>query len=125
LSLHDIVHRILRPIWRDPRLHYALACGAVGCPNLQPEPFDGRELDRQLNEAAMAFVNDPRGVTIEGDRLGVSSIYRWYQGDFGPTELDVINHLMAYAEPELAMQLQKFDRISEDGFDWRLNAAAS
>jgi Protein of unknown function, DUF547 len=125
LSLNDIVHRILRPIWRDPRVHYALACGAVGCPNLQPDPFDGRQLDRQLNEAAMIFVNDPRGITIEGDRLGLSSIYRWYRGDFGPTERDVINHLMAYAEPDLAIQLQKFDRISDDGFDWRLNAAAS
>src|ERR687891_2967957 len=84
LSLNDIVHRILRPIWGDPRVHYALACSAVGCPNLQPEPFDARQLDRQLNEAAMA-----------------------------------------YAEPDLAMQLQKFDRISEDEFDWRLNDAAS
>jgi hypothetical protein len=125
LSLNDIVHRILRPIWGDPRVHYALACGAAGCPNLQPEPFDGRQLDHQLNEAAMAFVNDPRSIRIEADRLGLSSIYRWYRGDFGPTERDVINHLMAYAEPDLAMQLQKFDRISEDDFDWRLNDAAS
>ena len=125
LSLNDIVHRILRPIWGDPRVHYALACSAVGCPNLQPEPFDARQLDRQLNEAAMAYVNDPRCIKIDGHRLGLSSIFRWYRDDFGPTDLDVINHLMAYAEPDLAMQLQKFDRISEDEFDWRLNDAAS
>ena len=125
LSLHDIAHRILRPIWGDPRVHYALACGAVGCPNLQPEPFDGRELDRQLSEAAMAYINDQRCITIEGDRLGLSSIYRWYRDDFGPTDRDVINHLMAYAEPDLAMRLQRFEKISDDGFDWRLNDAAS
>jgi hypothetical protein len=125
LSLDDIEHRILRPIWRDPRLHYALACGAVGCANLQPEPFEAERLDRQLSEAAMAYVNDPRCITIADDRLGLSSIYRWYREDFGPTDRDVINHLMAYAEPELAMRLQKFDRITDDGFDWRLNDAAS
>jgi hypothetical protein len=125
LSLNDIAHRILRPIWADPRVHYALACGAVGCPNLQPEPFDARKLDRQLSEAAMAYINDPRCITIAGDRLGLSSIYRWYRDDFGPTDRDVINHLMAYAEPELAMRLQRFQRISEDGFDWRLNDAGS
>jgi hypothetical protein len=125
LSLNDVAHRILRPIWKDPRLHYALACGAVGCPNLQPEPFDGRQLDRQLSEAAMAYINDQRCITIEGDRLALSSIYRWYRDDFGPTDRDVINHLMAYAEPSLAMRLQRFEKIGDDGFDWRLNDAAS
>jgi hypothetical protein len=125
LSLNDVAHRILRPIWKDPRLHYALACGAVGCPNLQPEPFDGRQLDRQLSEAAMAYINDQRCITIEGDRLALSSIYRWYRDDFGPTDRDVINHLMAYAEPGLAMRLQRFEKIGDDGFDWRLNDAAS
>jgi hypothetical protein len=125
VSLNDIAHRILRPIWRDPRVHYALACGAVGCANLQPEPFEAGELDRQLNEAAMAYVNDPRCIRIEGDRLGLSSIFRWYRDDFGSTDRDVINHLMAYAEPGLAMRLQGFEEIGEDGFDWRLNDAPS
>ena len=40
LSLDDIEHRILRPIWRDPRIHYALNCASLGCPNLQPGPFE-------------------------------------------------------------------------------------
>ena len=53
------------------------------------------------------------------------SLYRWYRDDFGGTDRDVINHLMAYAEPNLAMKLQGFDRITDDGFDWRLNDAAS
>ena len=124
LSLHDIAHRILRPIWRDPRVHYALSCGAVGCPNLQPQPFEADLLERELSEAAMAYVNHSRCIRIEGDQLGLSSLFRWYQDDFGGTERDVLNHLMAYAEPGLAMKLQRFDRISGDGFDWRLNDAA-
>ena len=125
LSLHDIEHRILRPIWRDPRVHYALSCGAVGCPNLQPEPFEADQLDRQLSEAAMAYINHPRCINIEGDQLGLSSMYRWYRDDFGGTDRDVINHLMAYAEPGLAMKLQRFDQITDHGFNWRLNDAAS
>jgi hypothetical protein len=125
LSLNDIVHRILRPIWRDPRTHYALACGAVSCPNLQPEPFYADQLDRQLSEAAMAYVNDRRCIRIEANQLGLSSLYRWYRDDFGATDRDVINHLMAYAAPNLAMKLQGFDRITDGGFDWRLNDATS
>lgn len=124
LSISDIAHRILRPIWHDPRVLYALACGAVSCPNLQPEPFYADQLDRQLSEAAMAYINDRSCIRIEDDQLGLPSLYRWYREDFGPTDRDVINHLMAYAAPNLAMKLQGFDRINDDGFDWRLNDAA-
>jgi hypothetical protein len=124
VSLSDIEHRILRPIWQDPRVHYALSCAALGCPGLQPEPFRAERLERQLNEAAMAYINDPNCIRLVDRTLEVSSLFRWYQEDFGGSERAVINHLMAYAEPELAMQLQQFDRISADAFDWRLNDAA-
>ncbi len=124
ISLYDIEHRVVRPIWRDPRVHFALSCAAVSCPNLQPEPFYADELERQLNDAAIAYVNGSRCIRIEDDQLGLSSMFRWYRDDFGGTDRDVINHLMAYAEPGLAMKLQRFDQINDDGFDWRLNDAA-
>jgi Protein of unknown function, DUF547 len=123
VSLYDIVHRILRPIFGDPRVHYALSCAAISCPNLQPEPYRGDRLDHQLSKAAMSYVNDPRCVTVAGDELGLSSLYRWYREDFGGSDSAVLHHLMAYAEPRLAMSLQQFDRIGADGFDWRLNDA--
>ncbi len=125
VSLGDIQNRILRPIWQDPRVLYALSCGAVGCPNLQPEPYQADRLDHQLSKAAMIYVNDPRCIQIDGDRLGVSSLYRWYAADFGGSDTAIINHLMAYAEPKLAMTLERFQRITDDGFDWRLNDATS
>jgi len=123
LSLSDIQHRILRPIWADPRVHYALSCGAVGCANLQPEPYRGDQLERQLSAAAMAYINDPRCIEIDQGQLFVSSLFRWFKDDFGGTDQGVINHLMAYAKPRLAMKLQHFERIAGDGFDWRLNDA--
>ena len=123
LSLDDIEHRILRPIWRDPRIHYALNCAAVGCPNLQPEPFLVPALDRMLVRAAIAFVNDPRGVRIGSDGLHVSSIYVWFAADFGG-ETGVLRHLLAYARPTLAMRLQTLDGISDHDYDWAFNDAA-
>lgn len=121
LSLNDIERRILNPIWNDPRIYYAITCAAVGCPNLQPIPFSGGQLDRQLSEAAMTYVNDPRCIKIENGELHVSSLYRWNFNAFGGSERGVIQHLMAYAEPDLAMSLQAFDRFHGDSFDWRLN----
>jgi hypothetical protein len=123
LSLDDIEHRIVRPIWRDPRVHYGLNCAAVGCPNLQPRPFKGRDLDHALDMAAMAYVNDPRGMRIDGGRLHVSSIYVWFIDDFGGDDAGVIRHLMAYAAPDAAMQLQKLDAIGGHSYDWSLNDA--
>jgi Protein of unknown function, DUF547 len=121
LSLDDIEKRILKPIWHDQRLQYALSCGALGCPNLQAIPYSGAALEQQLSDAAMAYVNDKRCIVIDGDELRVSSLYRWNIDDFGGSDQGIIHHLMAYAEPDLAMALQKFDHIDGDGFDWRLN----
>jgi Protein of unknown function, DUF547 len=125
LSLSDIHNRILRPIWRDPRILYTLSCGALGCPNLQPVPFTSRDLDRQLSDAAMAYINDPRRIHIEEGDLVISSLFRWYRDDFGGTDEAVIHHLMGFAAPRLAMKLQQHDRIAGDDFDWRLNDATS
>ncbi|MDX6749692.1 DUF547 domain-containing protein [Geminicoccaceae bacterium 1502E] len=123
LSLDDIEHRILRPIWRDPRIHYAVNCASRGCPDLQPEPFLGDSVDQQLNAAAVDYVNDRRGVRLEGDELVVSSIYRWFVGDFGGDERGVLRHLSAYAAPPLAMELAGREAIDGYAYDWSLNDA--
>lgn len=121
LSLNDIEERILKPIWQDPRILYALSCGAIGCPNLQPVPYSSKTLEKQLSDVAMAYINDKRCIMIAGGKLRVSSLYRWNIRDFGGSDQGIIHHLMAYAEPALAMSLQKFDQIHGDNFDWRLN----
>lgn len=123
LCLDDIEHRILRPIWSDPRIHYAVNCASIGCPNLAREPFQADRLDAQLDAAAYAFVNHPRGVRLDEGRLVVSSIYHWFKEDFGGDDRGVIRHLLAYAAPSLAMPLQKVDRIASHAYDWSLNEA--
>jgi hypothetical protein len=125
LSLNDIQNRILRPIWSDSRILYALSCAALGCPNLRPVPFTSDRLDHQLSEAAIAFINDPRCIQTEDRQLVVSSLLRWYREDFGGSDRAVIHYLMGFAEPRLAMKLQHFERIDGDVFDWRLNDATT
>jgi hypothetical protein len=121
LSLDDIEHRILRPIWRDPRIHYAVNCAALGCPNLQSVAFAAANTESLLDRAAREYVNSSRGVAIAGNRLIVSSIYIWYKPDFGNSDRGVIDHLRRYAGPELAAALAGIDRISGDRYDWGLN----
>lgn len=121
VALNDIEHRILRPIWRDPRLHYALNCASLACPNLHHQAYTAQNMDTTLDGAALAYVNHPRGVRIEANKLIISSIYSWFQGDFGEDEAAVITHLRKYAKPELAQRLQGFTSIDDDEYDWQLN----
>jgi len=121
LTLNDIEHRILRPIWRDPRIHYAVNCASIGCPNLQEIPFTAKNAEGLLDSATRAYVNSPRGLRLGNNGLVVSSIYIWFQDDFGDSDADVIAHLERYAEPELADQIRQAPRLSGHAYDWSLN----
>lgn len=123
LSLDDVEHRILRPIWRDPRIHYAVNCAALGCPNLQPEAFTAANTERLLEAGATAFVNHPRGARVAQRRLTVSSIYEWFSEDFGGDDAGVITHLRRYANGSLAIALAGIRRVAGDDYDWSLNDA--
>jgi hypothetical protein len=123
VGLDDIEHRILRPFWRDPRLHYALTLAALGSPELQPRAFTAATADAVLDAAARAFVNHPRGARVEQGRLIVSSLYVWYKADFGNGDRGVIAHLRRYAAPPLAQALARQTRIAADEYDWSLNDA--
>lgn len=124
ISLDDIEHRILRPIWRDPLVHYALNCAAVGCPQLRAEAYVPHRLEEQLDDSARTFINHPRALHFSDGALSVSSIYEWFMEDFGTTDGEVIGHIRGYAEPELEMLLQRHSRISDDFYDWTLNDAS-
>ncbi|MFQ5534990.1 MAG: DUF547 domain-containing protein [Sphingomonadales bacterium] len=121
LSLDDIEHRILRPLWRDPRIHYAVNCAAVGCPELAARAYQATQMEEMLESAARRYVNHPRGVALANHRLKVSSIYVWYREDFGGGDSQVIAHLKAYAAPDLARALSDIKRIDSHDYDWSLN----
>jgi len=125
LSLNDIEHGILRPIWRDPRVHYAVNCASIGCPNLGRSAWRGAAIDAALDQAARAYVNHPRGAHFDSrGRLIVSSIYVWFEEDFGGSEAGVLAHLAAYADEPLKTRLQAATGINADDYDWSLNDAA-
>lgn len=121
VSLNDIEHRILRPIWKDPRIHYAVNCASVGCPNLLQSAFTAGTAEPMLEEAAKAYVNSPRGARIDANGLTVSSIYVWFQDDFGGSDASVIAHLRRYAGAPLKKGLTGRDSIDGHAYDWSLN----
>ena len=122
LTLDDIEHRILRPIWQDPRIHYAVNCASLGCPNLQNRAFTAANTEDLLNKGAIEYVNHPRGAQVIDGELQVSSIYDWFEADFGDSEAGVIAHLKQYADAGLRAALEGVDEIDNDHYDWKINS---
>jgi hypothetical protein len=123
LTLDDIEHRILRPIFGDPRIHFAVNCASLGCPNLGAQPYLPGALDQQLEAAASEFINHPRGANISGNTLTLSSIFKWYGDDFGDSVPARLKWIASYADPGLAEQLGNWSGRIRYDYDWSLNAS--
>ena len=123
VSLDDIEHRILRPIWKDPRIHYAVNCASVGCPDLQPLAFTAANTEQLLEQAARDDINHPRAVSVGNKGATLSSIYNWFAPDFEPAG-GALAHIRRYADAQLKAQLQGVGKIADYRYDWSLNDAA-
>ena len=121
LSLDDIEHRIVRALFKDPLSHYALNCASYSCPNLMTRAFTASRLDAMLEENARAYVNHPRGISVDGKRAEASRIYSWYSDDFGGRD-GVRNHWAQFAAPALAAALKDVSSVRYS-YDWSLNDA--
>ena len=124
LTLNDIEHRILRPIWKDNRVHYALNCASMGCPNLLNTAYTANNVEAFLNNNAITFINSQRAIKFKQDKLVVSSIYKWFKQDFADNNQELLTYLAKYAKPELRAQLNNYRGRIDNYYDWRLNAAS-
>jgi len=120
LTPDTIESGIVRPIWNDPNLHYGFNCAAVSCPNLLSKAFTGDTINAQLEQAAVSFINEPRGVRLNGDKLIASKIYFWYSEDFGG-EQGILKHISKYANDRTKALLSGRTKIDRYEYDWALN----
>lgn len=82
-TLDQIEHDILRPMG-EPKIHVAINCASISCPDLLIEPYSVEKLDRQLTEQSKHFLKEPnKGVTVVDNELVVSKIFKWFAEDFG------------------------------------------
>lgn len=125
LSLDNIEHDILRKVWDEPRVHYAVNCASFGCPNLATVPYTGKALEKQLTKAASDYINHPRGVAFDGDRLTLSKIFDWYGKDFGTTTAERLTAIAQHAKPALAKKLAAHSGRIRYAYDWSLNDTAN
>jgi len=127
-SLDDIEHGILRPKFHDPRMHVAIVCASVSCPDLRLEPYDGARLEEQLDDSARTFLSNPaKGLLVDeaAKTVSVSSIFKWFGDDFTAVG-GVLAFVRAKADAAVAQRVAG-RRDAELGwldYDWSLNDRA-
>jgi hypothetical protein len=125
ISLNDIEHGIIRPAFKEPRIHYALNCAAVSCPNLAPKAWRGATLDADFSKAEQAYLADDRGIQIDPNgRVTASKIFIWFREDFGQNNKEVLAQLIEKAPHSKQGPLRARGRIDRYEYNWALNDAS-
>ncbi len=113
-SLNQIENEYIRQRFRDPRIHFALNCGALSCPPLLNEAYDPARLDAQLTSRTKAFIADQFQNQTAATTVRLSQLFVWYKDDFKP---DLISFLNTY----LATPIPAEAKIEFVEYDWSLN----
>ena len=115
ITLHEIEHEILRK-FGDPRIHFAINCASLSCPDLHNEPFVAKKIDRQLDDVTYNFLkNNSKGLILKDGKLFFSKIFKWFSDDFGGKKN--IRRFIANYVPEV--KESKFSGYIE--YNWSLN----
>jgi len=128
ITLDEIEHEILRPTFKDARVHAAVNCASVGCPPLRGEAFQADRLDEQLSEQVAVWLADTarNQVRPEGGKIRVSKIFDWFAKDFGKSDENVVRWIADHVGDEgLAKQLRsnaKSLKVKYVSYDWGINA---
>lgn len=121
LTLDDVEHNILRPRFKDPRVHFAINCAAKSCPALKSEPYRAEILNQQLENSTRMFLNNPANYQLTGNNFYVSRIFKWFSEDFSD---DILEFYLKFAQGDLQSQLEANKhkiKIKFLAYDWSLN----
>jgi len=126
-TLNALEHKVLRKIYSEPRIHFALVCAAKGCPLLRTEAYVSDRLDGQLDDQARQFLATTTKNRVESDEhiIYLSPIFKWYAGDFEKNSGSVLAALKPYWPKESASALTGSNfKIRYTDYDWSLNDQA-
>jgi hypothetical protein len=120
ISLDDIENGTLRSTFREPRIHFALVCASRSCPALRAEAYRGADLDRQLDDQARRFLNDPTKNRLDRPAriLELSSIFKWFREDFERAAESLPAYVGRYLGGDAALDTYTVRFLD---YDWTLN----
>ncbi len=114
VTLNELENDILRKEFKDPRLHFALVCGALGCPPIGDFAYRPNNLDKQLDVQTKKALNSNFIYEKDG-KIQLSQIFNWYKEDFGSKE-EMLAFINSYRDVAFSSK-----SINHYPYDWRLN----
>lgn len=124
LRLNQIEHQEIRPHFKEPRIHFALVCAAVGCPPLRNEAYTAGKLEEQLASQSEYVHTHDRWFQFDPNAnvLRLTSLYNWYGSDFEQAAGSVAQFASRYF-PALkqAMNAGRKPKVQFLDYDWSLN----
>lgn len=127
INLYDLEKKLLIPDFQEPRIHFAIVCASQSCPKLQSWAYGPKDLDRQLEQSAKEFINDPNKNWFDRDKkvAHLSKIFDWFESDFAQHSGSVLNYIKQYVEdPNVVKDLETSSyHIEFLDYDWGLNGA--
>ncbi len=121
LSLDDILHGIIRPIYQDHRVHYALFFCTIGGPDMPTEVLDGENNDELLSKLETQYLQQSRAVRLENGELVLSEMFESFDTDFASNRFTLINYFKQHVPEPVAEAISSAVDIRYD-YDWMLNA---
>lgn len=116
LDLNNVEHSILRKQFSEPRIHFAINCASFSCPKLRREAYVSAKLDKQLEEQAIDYINDPARNKLSKSSVKLSKIFDWFKGDF-TKDRSLTDFIGRYAK----IEIDKEAKVSFLKYDWSLN----
>lgn len=119
MTLNQLENELIRPVYQDARIHFALVCGAIGCPPIANTAFSAENVGALLNKRTQLAMDNERFIQVDDSNktVAISKIFEWYRGDFAETDAGIIAYINKYRSNPIPESYS----ITYYEYDWTLN----
>lgn len=122
MTLDALEHSIIRPTFKDARVHFALVCAAKSCPPLQRDAFTEKNVQKMLERNAKKFIPRATKIDKEAKTVTTSKLFEWFADDFKANEGSVAKYLAKYMPDDAEFLSAGEFKLGFSKYDWKLNA---
>ena len=117
MTLDYLENQLIRPQYKDARIHFALVCGAIGCPPIINEAYLPSNVQSLLNRQTKKALDNPNYTKVSNDKVELTEIFKWYQQDFGANNKEIIQFINKHKSKSIPQTIS----ISHYPYNWNLN----
>jgi hypothetical protein len=118
VTLDELENKKLRGVFDEPRIHFVLVCGAKGCPPIISMAYTAKNIDSLLEQQTRKALNDPKFIRVDGTKVELSEIFKWYEEDFVKGDSSVLEYINSFRKDKIPND----SKVSYYTYNWSLNS---